>query len=137
MDPVDSGGEGVRDEAASGSGEAAGPGTGMMVMRALAALGLAIALAASSEAVAWQMESVEPGQGQNIIGGDPSGRGTGSGGSGAGPLIRIEPMQPGGRGGPFDAERRRPTVFDEGRDPFYRPGSGRNCSGEGPGRVCF
>lgn len=107
-------------------------------MKVFAAVALAIALAASGEAAAWQMESVEPGQGQNIIGGDPSGRGIGGGaGSDSGPLIRIEPVQPGGGGGLFEGDRRRPTVFDEGRDPFYRPGSGRNCSGEGPGRVCF
>lgn len=107
-------------------------------MKLLAVVVLAVLLAGSGEAFAWQMESVEPGEGQNIIGGDPSGRGIGGGaGSGAGPLIRIEPVQPGDRGGLFEGDRRRPALFDEGRGPFYRPGSGRNCSGEGPGRVCF
>ena len=111
-------------------------------MKALAAVALLIALAASSWAVAWQMETVEPLQGQNIIGGDPSASGIGGGGGGigepgAGPLIRIEPVQPNGRGTMFEGDRRRPALFDEGRGPFYRPGSGRNCSGEGAGRVCF
>lgn len=110
-------------------------------MKVFAGLALLIALSAGTgSAFAWQMESVEPGQGQNILGADPSGRGIGDGvGSGpnAGPLIRVEPVQPGGRGPLSDADRRRPPLFDEGRGPFYRPGSGRNCSGEGPGRVCF
>ena len=106
-------------------------------MKAFAALALMIAIAASGEARAWEMESVEPGRGQNIIGADPSTPGIGGGASGSGPFMRIEPVQPGGRGGLFDGDRRRPPLFDEGRDPFYRPGSGRTCSGEGPGRVCF
>lgn len=109
-------------------------------MKAFAGLALLIALSAgTSSALAWQMESVEPGHGQNIIGAEPSAPGIGGGaGSGpsAGPIIRIEPVQPGGRG-PLSDDGRRPTLFDEGRGPFYRPGSGRNCSGEGPGRVCF
>ena len=84
------------------------------------------------------METVEPGRGQSIIGADPSSPGIGGGsGSGSGPLIRVEPVQPGGPRPLFENDRRRPALFDEGRGPFYRPGSGRNCSGEGPGRVCF
>ncbi len=107
-------------------------------MKAFAGLALLIALTASSGAGAWQMETVEPGGGQNIIGADPSSPGIGGGaGSGSGPLIRVEPVQPGGRGPLFEGDRRRPALFDEARDPRYRPGSGRNCSGEGPGRVCF
>jgi hypothetical protein len=114
----------------------------MISMKALAALALLVALAASSAANAWQMETVEPGSGQNIIGADPSSPGIGGSagagsGSGSGPLFRVEPVQPGGRGPLSEGDRRRPALFDEGRDPFYRPGSGRNCSGEGPGRVCF
>ncbi|MGZ9033992.1 MAG: hypothetical protein ACXW25_06225 [Rhodospirillales bacterium] len=107
-------------------------------MKAFTALALLIGLAGSGEALAWQMESVEPGQGQNIIGADPSTPGIGGGaGHGSRPVIRMEPVQPGGRGPLFEGDRRRPALFDEGREPFYRPGSGRNCSGEGPGRVCF
>jgi hypothetical protein len=110
----------------------------MISMKALAALALLVALTASSAANAWQMETVEPGSGQNIIGADPSSPGIGgSAGSGSGPLFRVEPVRPDGRGPLSEGDRRRPTLFDEGRDPFYRPGSGRNCSGEGPGRVCF
>jgi hypothetical protein len=110
----------------------------MMSMKAFACLALLVALTASSAASAWQMETVEPGSGQNIIGADPSSPGIGAGSdSDSGPLLRVEPVQPGGSGPLFERDRRRPAVFDEARDPFYRPGSGRNCSGEGPGRVCF
>lgn len=115
-----------------------------VVMKAFAGLALLIALSAGmagmGSALAWQMESVESGQGQNIIDSDPSSSGIGGGAgssSSAGPLIRIEPVQPGGRGPLFDDDRRRPALFGEGREPLYRPGSARNCSGEGPGRVCF
>jgi hypothetical protein len=89
--------------------------------------------------LAWQMETIEPGQGQGITGGDPTLPGFGGGGSGvgSGPQIRVEPVQPRARGPFLDDDTRRPTVFGEGRPPFYRPGSGRNCSGEGAGRVCF
>lgn len=100
------------------------------------------AFAASQDPVvlAWQMETVEPGQGQGIAGDEtgPFGNGSGSGvGLGGGAGSAIEPVRPGGRGSLFGNDSRRPTVFGEGREPFYRPGSGHNCSGEGAGRVCF
>ncbi|MBL8658753.1 MAG: hypothetical protein JNM75_03240 [Rhodospirillales bacterium] len=99
------------------------------------------AFAASQEPVvlAWQMETVEPGQGQGIAGDDngASGYGRGGGvGSSSGAGSAVEPVRPGGRGSLFGNDASRPTI-GEGREPFYRPGSGRNCSGEGPGRVCF
>ena len=53
-------------------------------MKLFAAMALAIALAASTEAVAWKMELVEPGQGQNIIGATRPGRIGGGAGSDSG-----------------------------------------------------
>lgn len=100
-----------------------------------------VLLAVPTGAFAWQMETVEPGQGHGIAednAGAPrfdSNVGVGSGRRSGG-NFGIEPVRPGGRG-PLFGDDRRPSVFGEGREPFYRPGSGRNCSGEGAGRVCF
>ncbi len=118
----------------------------MMVARSLVVALLlgcsASAFAAGHDDVllAWQMETVEPGQGQGIAGDETGASGLGSGlgdGRRGGGDVGIEPVRPGGPGPLRGDDSRRPTVFGEGREPFYRPGPGRNCSGVGPGRVCF
>lgn len=127
----------------------------MMVVRGIApAMVLATLLAAplgtfaagpDDVLLAWQMETVQPGHGSGIADDDTGARGFGSGvgsgiggGRGGGGVdFGFEPVRPGGRGPLFENETRRPAVFGEGREPFYRPGPGRNCTGEGPGRVCF
>ena len=107
-------------------------------MKAFAWLALLVALTASSAASAWQMETVEPGSGQNIIGADPSSPGIGAGSDFEFQAASSRRAGPAGRkwaavrAGPAAAGGIRRTRYR-----FYRPGSGRNCSGEGPGRGRF
>lgn len=106
---------------------------------AVAALLLALPLVARAAEdteilLAWQMETVEPGRGQGVQG---FGSGSDGGARTGGVEFGVEPVRPGERGPLGEGGSRRPSVFGEGRDPLYRPGPGRNCTGEGPGRVCF
>ncbi len=115
-------------------------GRGFLVVLLLGCSASAFADSHNDVLLAWQMETVEPGQGQGIVGDDSGAPGFGSGmgpGQRGGADIGIGSVRPGDRGPLFGDETRRPTVFGEGREPFYRPGPGRNCSGVGPGRVCF
>jgi hypothetical protein len=106
---------------------------------AIAALLLALPLTAHAAEtgdvlLAWQIETVEPEDGPGVQG---FGSGADAGARAGGVEFGIEPVRPGGRGPLFEGGSQRPSVFGEGRDPLYRPGPGRNCTGEGPGRVCF
>lgn len=89
----------------------------------------AMAFDTTDSMLAWQMETVEPSQNRDA----PSFGGNRTGGVEFG----VEPVRPGSRGRLFEGGSQRPGVFGEGREPLFRPGMGRNCTGEGPGRVCF
>lgn len=111
-------------------------------------LGLAVLLTSAGAAragdgemqLAWQMNTIERGYAEDFGEGSPQGAERdprfGSGVQ-SNPYDRLDPYSRGQ--GPYydDPLRRPPNLGGKQGGPYFRPGTGRNCTGQGAGRTCF
>lgn len=112
-------------------------------MTRLGGLGLAVLLASAGPAsagdgemrLAWQMGTTERGYTENF--GENPGQGADTD-QRFGSRIQSDPFSQDSRGSYHDDPLRRPPNLggDQG-GPYFRPGTGRDCTGQGSGRTCF